>query len=478
MTSSGHPRKQKKSQQSNTKVLLADTIGQSLYERLLQARLDCPIVHWAPVHHPLAPQQLSSSFHCNLSINSTSTVTSSPSASTSDIKSITSSRTSHDSIHKPSSLSSSSSLPPLPSNRIITLAGPCATTLSTLSTIAHLAAKYSQVSHMSLLDPSYTIFLNTTHTAALCFKVVHQTAIIAGDPISDEESIPSLLSEFKTYRKARLLGMAFLGASPRLTHYAQAQASTKNKHNWTMLHFGTSRVLNPTTNALLNESAGKRLLIQNKQLLNPDKGGITLDIYIPGSDAALEKELQDIYTTWRDTRNTSNTPQAFITEYTSPFSSTLLPSLMTYIYAKDKDGVPIAFAALRYCGANNGYHIDPCVALPTAPKGLTDLLMFAAMALCRHAGVSYLSVGFEPLEELGEVSGLSGPLEHLARGAYRFAFKRLPSIQGKKAYHDKWRTEEGLEEKLFLVLTGAGGGLGVVAVTHVANVKIRKVVWG
>ncbi|GLA00538.1 hypothetical protein AnigIFM60653_009288 [Aspergillus niger] len=475
MTSST-PRKQKKSQQSNTKVLLADTIGQSLYERLLQARLDCPVPHWAPVHHPLAPQS-SSIINCNLSINSSSTITSSPSTSTSDFKSIPSSRTSHDSFHKPSS---SPIHPPLPSNRIITLAGPITTSLPILTSITHLAAKHSQVSHMSLLDPSYTIFLNTTHTAALCFKVVHQTAIIAGDPISSEENITSLLSEFKTYRKAHLLGMAFLGASPRLTHYAETQTLTgsKSTNNWTMLHFGTSRVLNPTTNALLNESTGKRLLLQNKQLLNPNKGGITLDTYIPGSNTTLENELQDIYTTWRTTRNTSTTPQAFITEYTSPFSSTLLPSLMTYIYAKDKDGVPLAFAALRYCGANNGYHIDPCVALPTAPKGLTDLLMFAAMALCRHAGVSYLSVGFEPLEELGEVRGLRGPLEHLARGAYRFAFKRLPSIQGKKAYHDKWRTEEGLEERLFLVLTGAGGGLGVVAVTHVANVKIRRVVWG
>ncbi|PYH35143.1 protein ergS [Aspergillus neoniger CBS 115656] len=477
MTSSS-TRKQKKPQQANRKVLLADAIGQTLYERLLQARIDCPIAHWAPVHHPLAPQ-LSSTINCNLSINSTSSsiLTTSPSASTSDIKSIPSSRTSHDSLHKPSS--SSSSLPPLPSNRIITLGGPC-TNLSTLTTITHLAAKYSQVSHMSLLDPSYTVFLNTTHTAAICFKVVHQTAIVAGDPISSEENIPSLLSEFKTYRKSHLLGMAFLGASPRLTHYAQSQSQsqTTNKNNWTMLHFGTSRVLNPTTNTLLNESTGKRLILQNKQLLNPNKGGITLDIYIPGSNPTLEKDLQEIYTIWRTTRNTSSTPQAFITEYTSPFSSTLLPSLMTYIYAKDKNGVPLAFAALRYCGANNGYHIDPCMALPTAPKGLTDLLMFAAMALCRHAGVGYLSVGFEPLEELGEVRGLRGPLEHLARGAYRFAFKRLPSIQGKKAYYDKWRTEEGLEERLFLVLTGAGGGLGVVAVTHVANVRIRRVVWG
>ncbi|RAL03879.1 protein ergS [Aspergillus ibericus CBS 121593] len=449
----------KRKSKPNSKVLLADTIGQALYERL-QARLDGPV----SIHHPLAPWP---SVHSSSSIHSTSTRTLSPATSTSDIKSIVSSRTSHDSMPKPP-------LPPPLPNRIITLAGPN-TSLEALSTITRLAAQHSQVSHMGLLDPSYSIFLHTTHTAALCFKILHKTAIISGDPISHPSDISALLSEFHTYRKAHHLGIAFLGASPILTHYADATVQP-----WTLLHFGKERVLNPTTNPILHETTGKRILLQTKQLLHPTKGNLTLDIYIPTTpkkdlDITLETSLQSIYNTWRTTRNASTTPQAFITSYN------LFPTtpLMTYIYARAPTGEPIAFAALRYLGAKTGYHIDPCIAAPTAPKGTTDLLLFAAMALCKTAGVSYLSIGYEPFEELGEVSGLPSALEHVTRKMYRFAFGRLP-LAGKKAYHDKWRPEEELEEPLYLVFPGGGVPeiRAVVAVMHVANVRIRRVVWG
>ncbi|OOG00563.1 hypothetical protein ASPCADRAFT_202406 [Aspergillus carbonarius ITEM 5010] len=462
------PRKQKP--KAAPRVLLADTIGPALYERLLQARLDCPA---SPVHHQLAPWPSPIDSSISLSASSTSSSTStilSPATSTSDLKSLVSSRTSHDSIPKPS-------LPPSLPNRIITLSGPN-TTPTTLSTISHLAALHSQVSHMGLLDPSYSLFLNTTHTAALCFKILHKTAIISGDPISHPTDIASLLAEFQTYRKAHHLGIAFLGASPILTQYAH----THNQH-WTMLHFGKERVLNPTTNAILHEQTGKRILLQNKHLLNPTKGGLTLDIHVPthnkenDQDKDLEHSLQNIYNTWRSARNSSATPQAFITAY-DLFPTTTSP-LMTYIYARNPAGDPIAFAALRYLGAKKGYHIDPCIADPSAPKGTTDLLLFSAMALCRTAGVSYLSIGYEPFEDLGEVTGLPGPLERVARRMYRFAFGRLP-LAGKKAYHDKWRPDEGLEDPLYIVFPGGGvpDVRGVVALMHVANVRIRRVVFG
>ncbi|PYI11677.1 hypothetical protein BO78DRAFT_393050 [Aspergillus sclerotiicarbonarius CBS 121057] len=462
--------RKQKAKQTEPKVLLADTLGQALYECLLQARLDCPA---SPIHHQLAPWP--SPVHSSIRINSasSSTNTLSPATSTSDIKSVVSSRTSHDSIPKPCLPAS-----PLP-NRIITLSGPN-TTPSTLSTLSHLAAQHSQVSHMGLLDPSYSIFLNTTHTAALCFKVLHKTAIISGDPISSPSDISPLLSEFQAYRKAHHLGIAFLGASPILTHHAH----TTNKH-WTILHFGKERVLNPTTNAILHETTGKRILSQTKYLLNPTKGGLTLDIYIPTTttttkkdkDLELENSLQTIYNTWRTARNSSSTPQAFITSYDLFPTST--STLMTYIYARSPTGEPIAFAALRYLGAKKGYQIDPCIASPTAPKGTTDLLLFSAMALCKTAGVSYLSIGYEPFAELGEVVGLPSPLEHIARKMYRFAFGRLP-LAGKKAYHDKWKPDEGLEDPLHLVFPGGGVPevRGVVALMHVANVRIRRVVWG
>ncbi|RAL07380.1 uncharacterized protein BO97DRAFT_409040 [Aspergillus homomorphus CBS 101889] len=165
---------------------------------------------------------------------------------------------------------------------------------------------------------------------------------------------------------------------------------------------------------------------------------------------------------------------------------------MTYLYTRDPTtNRPNGLAALRYLGAHNGYHLDPCIASPGSPKGISDLLLFAAMALLRQMGCNYLSLGYEPFEELGTVEGLSsGLVERLTRSMYRYAFARLP-IQGKKAYHDKFRPDAALERGLYLMFVSEGGaglkkGLGggvelvrqVVGVAHLANIRIRRVVWG
>ena len=50
-----------------------------------------------------------------------------------------------------------------------------------------------------------------------------------------------------------------------------------------------------------------------------------------------------------------------------------------YIDTKDRNGNPNGFAALRQLGAKDGFHIDPCIAAPGAPKGVTDLL-----DICSH----------------------------------------------------------------------------------------------
>ncbi|PWY88340.1 hypothetical protein BO70DRAFT_359778 [Aspergillus heteromorphus CBS 117.55] len=420
------------------KVLLADKIGQSLYDRLIDSS----------------------------SANTTHSTSSS-------LKSLASSRTSHDS----SSSSSSSSNPNRnhTHNKPLPLSHPPNphphVPPPPVSTITSLAAHHGQISHMGLLDPSYHLFLNTTHTGLLCFKVLNKVAIIAGDPLCHPSSFSSLLSEFKVYRKRQHWGIAFLGASPELLHHARIT----NAH-WTSLQFGQERVLNPLTSPILAETAGKRILVQNKQLL---KGGWEVDVYVPGGhgDEALESELRGIYDEWRSERNTSGTTQAFITEY-DPFS---MPELMTYVYCKGPgtgpDSAVCGFAALRWIGAKGGYHLDPCIARPGAARGLSDLLVFSAMALLRKAGVGYLGFGYEPFEHLGEVVGLPGPVEKMTRMVYRYTFQRLP-ISGKKAYHDRFRPDEDLDRGLFLVFPAALPEVRqMVAMTHIANISIRRLVF-
>ncbi|KAA8649312.1 hypothetical protein EYZ11_007051 [Aspergillus tanneri] len=333
--------------------------------------------------------------------------------------------------------------------------------------VESLAARYGSVSHMGMLDRSYRFFVNKDQTGALCYKVLNHVAIVSGDPLCEPDQFDAILDEFARYRKRHSWELAFMGASEVFAKYAR-------KQRWNTMQFGVERVLNPRTNDVLLERSSKRVLVQNRQLLHPDKGGITLGVYVPAysEDLAFQSELMAIYDAWREQRNQSatSTSQAFITVY-NPFD---FPNLMTFLYTRGPDGTINGFAALRRVGANNGYHIDPCIAAPGAPKGITDLLTYAAMALLHRADVSHLSLGYEPLTELGEISGMSLTLERITRSMYHHTYQRLP-IRGKKAYHDKFRPDASQESGLYVVFpAGAPGIRQMLAIAHMANISIRK----
>ncbi|KAJ5641751.1 hypothetical protein N7490_005751 [Penicillium lividum] len=351
----------------------------------------------------------------------------------------------------------------------------CLDDFSTITAIQRLTAQYGRVAHMGMLDHSYRFFVNKARTAALSFKVQNRVVIVGGDPLCDPDPVPiaELLDEFAKYRERHHWGIAFMGASESFVRdYVQAQPG-----KWTTIRFGTERVLNPQTNDVLLERSGKRIAVQNRQLLHRDKGGVTLGVYVPGvhgTDAQLQSDLVAIYDAWRAERNHSTGPQAFITVY-DPFA---LPALMTFVYTRGSDGQINGFAALRRLGCG-GYHVDPCIAAPGSPKGISDLLIVAAMALLNRADVSYLGFGFEPARTLlpEDVRGMRSPLASLTRDLYGHTFTRLP-IHGKKAYHDKFRPDPTQDSGLYLVFPdGVPGPRHLLAMMHMANISLRKMLW-
>jgi hypothetical protein len=339
-------------------------------------------------------------------------------------------------------------------------------TLSDFNAIAALEAlveEHGKVSHMGILDRSYSFFITEKRDAALYFKVKDKVAVVGGDPLCPAAAIDSLLAEFRTYRKMWGWGIAFLGATSQFAKYSR-------NRDWVTMKFGVERVLNPMTNPVLLETGGgKRTISQSKQLL---RNGISLGIYSPKHqpDSVLQAQLVKIYDTWCSHRNGNHSVQAYLTVY-DPFA---IPELMTYIYTKDASGTPNGFAALRKIV--HGYHIDPCIAMPGAARGISEFLIISTMSLLREAGVSYLSLGFEPSTELGEISGLAKPLQTLTRAIHRRTYRDLP-IGGKRDFHDKFRPDEEQEADLYLVFPGRIPQLKHMKATmHVVNIDISKLI--
>lgn len=350
-----------------------------------------------------------------------------------------------------------------------------------LGALSSLVERFGRVSHMGILDPSYNFFMNKSRNAALYYKVRDKIAVVGGDPLCYPDQYQDLLQEFRQFRKKKGWGIAYLGATDDFAQDARQQKKCVT------IRFGTERVLNPLTNPIIMEKDGKRLIKQNKALLDPSRGGVRVETYIPsqGKNLIIQEQLVHVYNTWRQNRSNSRSrPQAYMTVF-DPFA---LPHLMIYIYTIDihsPNGLPNGFAALRKIGANRGYHLDPYCALPGAPRGISDLLIFAAMALLKQAGVGYLSLGFEPARELqrSEISGMNGPMAHLSQVFYRKCFKGL-QLDGKKKFHDKWRPDPELESGLHIIFPdGLPGRKHALAVLHIANISVRQLLkaelrWG
>ncbi|VUC22740.1 unnamed protein product [Clonostachys rosea] len=324
---------------------------------------------------------------------------------------------------------------------------------------------YSRTAHMGILDPSYEVFTSDNGHGALVYKVKNRTAVITGDPLCPVDQFDQLLQEFQHKKQLKL---AFMGVGQHFAEYAADKG-------WTTMLFGRERVLNPLTNKVLRQLAGKRMIAQSRRLLDPKRIGLVADIYSPGKadrDLTLETELQSLYDLWRMERNSKNEDgaQAFVTVY-DLFSD---PEITLYVYVRDREGSMVGLAVLRSLGATNGFHLDPCIASPTAPSGVTDLLVILSMILLRGSGIAYLSFGYEPFPEISDISGQQKLKASLTRWGYCRVLETV-NVGGKISYHDKFHPDEGLSSALYTVIPK--GSLQVqqsAAIMHVANIKLRR----
>ncbi|KAL3446960.1 hypothetical protein BJX65DRAFT_296071 [Aspergillus insuetus] len=238
-----------------------------------------------------------------------------------------------------------------------------------------LAVRHGSMSHIGLLDPSYSVFNNKERTGSVCFKTLYKVAVIMGDLMCDSEVINSLLSKFNLYRWRKRWGVTVLRARERLVGCLSEQKSRS-----IILQLARERVLISLTNSVVSETSGERILTQCRQLLEPRKCGIALSIFIPSQSPnhTLEAELRGIYDDWRRARK-------------------ILEARGLYHGVR---GTINGFAGLRWIGTNAGYHIDPCIATLSSRNGISDLLLFALMAYLWKLGVSYLSLEYEPLDSI------------------------------------------------------------------------------
>jgi hypothetical protein len=99
------------------------------------------------------------------------------------------------------------------------------------------------------------------------------------------------------------------------------------------------------------------------------------------------------------------------------------------------------------------------------------------MALLNATGCTYLSFGYEPLTQPGEIFGMPPWLENLTKKTFASVCKGL-RVAGKKRYYDKWRPDEEQRTGLHLVFPdGTPGVQDIIAVMHFSNISIKRLIY-
>ena len=331
--------------------------------------------------------------------------------------------------------------------------------LNALQSIERLLGQYGRMTHMGVRDHSYHFYLSHSRDGVLSYRLINKVAIISGDPICPVVRYADLLEEFRQHCKTQRWQYAITGASSDMLAVAKDL-------KWTTVHFAKERAVNVQNNPVLLGAEGKRIRTQCKQLLNK---GTKLGIYCSayGRKPQLEQEITDLYETWRAERNNNRSLQAYVTV----FDMFALHRLMVFVYATDAQGKITGFSALRKL--KDGYHVDPLIARADAPRGIVDLLLVSSMAFLREAGIERLVLGVEPLDDLGEITGMSRPLEHLTRKSHRIVSNEL-HLGGKKGFNDRFKPDEAMEEQLYMLYPNSPSMRQSVAMAHFANIKLHS----
>lgn len=216
-------------------------------------------------------------------------------------------------------------------------------------------------------------------------SVLHEPKPDCGSLLQDEEqgSCSWRQSSVQTIRMARF---ACRTCPVSKEQWARARlpgvtdefiAYAREQKGWVSMRFGTESAFNPTTNKVLLETQGKRMIKQTKQNKDPERGGMQIHIYVLSQkqDLELQARLVHIYEACRSHRNEREKPQAYMTV----FDPLALPHLTMYLYTSDRTGRLNGLAALRRIRC--GYHVDPYCALLDAPIGISGLFIRFALAV-------------------------------------------------------------------------------------------------
>ncbi len=256
--------------------------------------------------------------------------------------------------------------------------------------------------------------------AVLAYRVVGETAIVSGDPVGPDESVPLLLGKFLALARARGWRVVLWGTSARhLARYHSLGLST--------LCVGEEAVVDPAQFTLDGRPVRKlrqsvhRLERRGWEIIARDGRDL---------DAGLEHEIDGLELEWRAGRSRL----IGFAMGMGQFESAVRPGDL-YLLARAPDGqLGAVMHFISHCGKLS---LDTMRRVGETPNGVNEALVCRALDIARRRGVAEVSLNYAGLAHLVRDAPAGGPAKRLVRASIvkllgrRFQMQRLVTFNEK-----------------------------------------------
>jgi lysyl-tRNA synthetase class 2 len=262
--------------------------------------------------------------------------------------------------------------------------------------------------------------------AVLAYRVIGETAIVSGDPVGPEESVPLVLGEFLKLARARRWRVVLWGTSAR--HLARYRSLGLGA-----LCVGEEAVVDPAGFTL--EGRPVRKLRQSVHRLER-RGWEIVACDGRDLDAELERKIDALELAWRARRSRLIGFAMGMGQFESGVRAGDL-----YLLARAPDGqLGAVMHFISHCGKLS---LDTMRRVGETPNGVNEALVCRALEIARRRGVTEVSLNYAGLGHLVRTAPSGGRARRL--GAVltvkllgrRFQMQRLVTFNEK--FSPAWR---------------------------------------
>lgn len=265
------------------------------------------------------------------------------------------------------------------------------------------------------------------HGGALAYRVLRETAVVAGDPVGPPGSAGPIMASFLTFAYGNGWDVVLLGAADEhLAAYTELGLRT--------MQVGLEAVVDPRAFSL----EGRQIKCVRKAVNRMAREGWTIEV-VSGAqlDARVTEELVAVEAAWRRThRSRYGFAMAGDRLWGAPEDASDV-----YAIARDPSGELRAFQ--RYVSFRRGLSLDAMRRLDNRPNGISDALVAAALGSARERGYAEVSLNFAGFGHLMAAETLERRSHRLARWGLRrlhrrFQLDRLAAFAAK--FGPEWRS--------------------------------------